>query len=200
MTPLTRIAAPLTLAAVLAGCSLSGLVGGGTKAPAVLYTLSSTAPAAAPAAGQATPATAITVRAPAVKKELRTTRVPVQVSPTEVQYVTGLDWVDTPDQLFQQLVSETIRRTTGRVVLNPDQSAIDPGTVLSGTLQSFGYDAQRGMVVVRYDADLLAPGANGVRSRSFTAEAPADGTAATVAPALNDAANQVALQVAQWVG
>jgi cholesterol transport system auxiliary component len=29
---------------------------------------------------------------------------------------------------------------------------------------------------------------------------PADGTAASVGPALNDAANQVAGQVAQWIG
>jgi cholesterol transport system auxiliary component len=39
-----------------------------------------------------------------------------------------------------------------------------------------------------------------VQTRRFTAAAPADGTAATVAPALNRAANQVAQDVARWIG
>lgn len=198
MTRLFRLAAPLALAASLAGCSLGGLLGGGAKPPVVLYTLTSAAPVSGTASEQASAARAVTIRVPVVEKELRTTRVPVQVSPTEVQYVTGLDWVDTPDRLFQSLLSETLRRTTGRLVLDPDQSAVDPGVVVSGILQDFGYDAQRRMVEVRYDATIAT--ADGLRSRSFTAEAPADGTAATVAPALNDAANQVALQAAQWIG
>jgi len=198
MTRQLRHALVLGSAAVLAGCSLGGLLGGGGKPPPVLYTLSATAPSPANVADQSSAANAVTIRVPIVEKELRTTRVPVEISPTQVQYVTGLDWVDTPDRLFQSLVSETIRRTTGRLVLNPDQSAIDPGVVVSGTLQQFGYDAQRSVVVVRYDATIST--AAGLRSRSFTAEAPADGTAASVAPALNEAANQVAQQVASWIG
>lgn len=197
---LGRNAAPLALSAMLAACSLSSLIGGGGKAPPVLYTLTSTAPAPAVAAEQARAGDAVTVQVPIVQTELATIRVPVQVTPTQVQYVTDLQWVDTPDQLFQSLLAETIRRTTGRVVLDPDQTALDPGLVLTGTLHDFGYDAQRGMVVVRYDAALATGGGDSVRSRSFTAEVPADGTAATVAPALNQAANQVAAQVANWIG
>jgi cholesterol transport system auxiliary component len=193
-----RLAISLSSAALLAGCSLGGLLGGGGKPPPVLYTLSATAPPATNAAQQASAANAVTIRVPIVEKELRTTRVPVEISPTQVQYVTGLDWVDTPDRLFQSLVSETVRRTTGRLVLDPDQSSVDPGIVVSGTLNRFGYDAQRGVVVVRYDATINTTA--GLRSQSFTAEAPADGTAASVAPALNQAANQVAQQVANWIG
>ena len=55
-----------------------------------------------------------------------------------------------------------------------------------------------GQVVVQYDAAMSTQ--NGVDSRRFTATVPADGTAATVPNALNDAANQVATQVAQWIG
>ena len=47
---------------------------------------------------------------------------------------------------------------------------------------------------------LSTAGGNRVDTRRFTATAPADGTAASVGPALNRAANQVALDVAKWIG
>jgi cholesterol transport system auxiliary component len=126
--------------------------------------------------------------------------VPVQVSPTDVQYVTNLQWVDTPDKLFQRLLSETIRRTTSRVVLDPNQTGLDPGIILQGQLQRFGYDAQTGQVVVTYDASLATGGGSQVQTRRFTATAPADGAGPSVGPALNRAANEVAMEVAKWIG
>lgn len=199
MRPFLRFGTTLALAAALAGCSLGSILGGSSKAPTYLFTLTPEAPASAPvrsaAAGEI-----VTVRTPVVPKELRAVRVPVQVSPTVIQYVTDLQWVDTPDKLFQSLVEETIRRTTGRVVLDPIQSALDPGLVVTGELNHFGYDAQTGMAVVEYDASLATQGGTHVETRRFTASYPADGTAATVAPALNQAANQVALEVARWIG
>ena len=199
MTPLLRIAGPIALAASLAGCSLGGLLGGG-KGPAILYDLTPSTPATGAVARQSTAGSAVTVRVPVVAKELRTVRVPVQVNAVQVAYVEDLQWVDTPDRLFQGLVAETIRRTTSRVVLDPKQAGLDPGLTVSGQLQQFGFDAQRGVAVVRYDAALATNGGASVQSRTFIAELPADGTAATVAPALNAAANQVAIQVAQWIG
>lgn len=114
--------------------------------------------------------------------------------------MTGLQWVDTPDRLFQGLVAETVRRTTNRVVLDPHQSTLDPGLLVTGELQRFGYDASSGQVVVVYDALLSGAGGAQVQSRRFTATAPADGTGPSVGSALNSAANQVAQQVAQWIG
>ena len=55
-------------------------------------------------------------------------------------------------------------------------------------------------VLVRYDAALSTAGGTQVQTRRFEARVPADGTAATVAPGLNQAANQVALEVARWIG
>ncbi|HYI43542.1 MAG TPA: ABC-type transport auxiliary lipoprotein family protein [Sphingomicrobium sp.] len=199
MTPLLRIAGTMALAGSLAGCSLGGLLGGG-KAPAILYDLTPSAPAPGPVSRQSSAGSAVTVRVPVISKELRTTRVPVQVTPVQVAYVEDLNWVDTPDRLFQDLVSETIRRMTNRVVLDPQQAGLDPGVTVSGELQQFGFDAQRGVAVVRYDASLATNGGASVQTRTFVAELPANGTAETVAPALNAAANQVAIQVAQWVG
>ena len=64
----------------------------------------------------------------------------------------------------------------------------------------FGFDAQEGVVVVRYDAALARAGGAAVSTRRFEAREPADGTASSVAPAINAAANRVAMEVAQWVG
>ena len=199
MNKVLRSLAPVALALSVAGCSLGGLLGGG-KTPATLLTLTPEAADPGQIARTANAGQAVTIAVPAVAKEIRTNRVPVQISPTDVQYVKNLQWVDTPDRLFADLVAETVRRTTGRVVLNPKQSALDPGLLVNGELQQFGYDAQTGQVVVQYDASLSTEGGTRVEARRFTATAPADGTAVTVGPALNRAANQVAGEVARWIG
>jgi cholesterol transport system auxiliary component len=197
---LSRTLAPIMLAAALGGCSIGGLLGGGGKAPTTLLTLTPEAADPAQIVRTAGAGQAVTVSAPVISKELRTTRVAVQLTPTDVQYVTNLQMVDTPDKLFKDLLAETIRRTTNRVVLDPNMTNLDPGLVVSGQLQRFGYDASTGQVVVQYDGALSTAGGNRVETRRFTASVPADGTAGTVGPALNRAANQVAGEVAQWVG
>lgn len=196
---LLRAAAPLALAFTIGGCSLSGLLGGG-KAPPTLLTLTPDAAEPQQIARAANAGQAVTIAVPVTAKELSTVRVPVQATPTDVQYVTNLQWVDTPDRLFQDLLAETVRRTTTRVVLDPRQSALDPGLVVTGELRRFGYDAASAQVRVEYDAALSTQSGTHVETRRFTASAPADGTAATVGPALNRAANQVATQVAGWIG
>jgi cholesterol transport system auxiliary component len=192
--------APIALAFALAGCSLSGLLGGGGKPPTQLLTLTAEAPDPGQIVRTANAGEAVTVAVPTVGKENRTVRVPVQVNPTTIQYVANLQMVDTPDRLFADLLAETVRRTTNRVVLDSHQAALDPGLLVSGELQRFGYDAASGQAIVQYDGSLSTAGGTRVETRRFTATAPADGSAATVGPALNRAANQVALDVAKWVG
>jgi cholesterol transport system auxiliary component len=200
MNIVIRILAVGTFAAAVTGCSLGGLLGGGGKTPPTLQTLTPEAPDPGPTTRTAAASQSVTIAVPVVPKELRTNRVPVQVSPTDIQYVTNLQWVDTPDRLFQQLVAETVRRTTNRVVLDTNLTTLDPGLLLSGQLQKFGYDAATGQVVVEYDGALSTAGGSRVDTRRFVATAPADGTAASVGPALNRAANQVAREVAGWIG
>ena len=199
MRPTLKTLASLALFGALGACSVSGLLGGG-KPPTSLVTLSPEAPEPSQIARSASAAQAVSIATPGTAKELRTVRVPVQVSPTDVQYVANLQLIDTPDRLFAGLLSETVRRTTNRVVLDPSQSNLDPGITVSGELRRFGYDTASGQVVVQFDGSMSTAGGNGVQTRRFTASAPADGTAATVGPALNRAANQVAEQVAQWIG
>lgn len=190
---------PVALAAALGGCSLGGMLGGG-NAPTTLVTLTPEAPEPAQIARTAAAGQAVTFAIPTVGRELSTARVPVRATPTDVQYVAKLQLVDTPARLFQGLLSETVRRTTNRVVLDPEQAALDPGLMVTGQLERFGYDAATGQVIVQYDGSLSAAGGNRVETRRFTASVPADGTSATVGPALNRAANQVAQQVARWIG
>lgn len=189
-----RLAFTLVLAGTLAGCF------GGAKVPPTLLTLTPTAPAPAEIARAAAAGDAVTIEVPITPQELNQVRVPALEGPTAVTYIEDLQWVDRPSRMFQQLLSETVRRTTNRVVLDPKQATLDPGIRVSGTLQRMGYDATTGQVVVIYDAAQSTAGGAQVQTRRFQASAPAAGTAATVGPALNQAANQVALQVASWIG
>jgi len=198
MNRLKSVLAAGILSLALTACA--GLLGGGGKAPPNLQTLTPEAADPGAITRSANAGQAVTVAVPIVPKELRTVRVPVQTSATDIQYVTGLQWVDTPDHLFQRLVAETIRRTTNRVVLDTALTTLDPGLLLSGQLQRFGYDAQTGQVIVEYDGALSTMGGSRVDTRRFVATVPADGTAASVGPALNRASNQVAADVAKWVG
>lgn len=200
MSIVMRCVAPVALALAISACSLGSLLGGGGKVPPTLLTLTPEAAPIGEFARSASAGEAVTIRTPEIAKELRTVRVPVQITPTDVAYVEDLQWVDTPDRVFRELLAETLRRRTARVVLQPGQTALDPGLLVSGNLQKFGFDAQTGLVVVRYDASLATAGGTRVETRRFEASAPADGTAVTVGPALNRAANEVALEFAGWVG
>jgi cholesterol transport system auxiliary component len=200
MKLLLRLAGPAAVILAASGCSLGGMLGGGAKPPATLMTLTPEAPNPGAITRSAAAGEAVTIAVPVISKELRTVRVPVQVGPTDVQYVTNLQMVDTPDRLFKDLVEETVRRTTNRVVLDSRQSALDPGLLVAGKLQRFGYDTATGQVIVEYDGALSTQGGTHVETRRFVATVPADGTAGTVGPALNRAANQVAIDIAKWIG
>jgi cholesterol transport system auxiliary component len=198
MKPLSRFAVPVALAIAISGCSIGSLLGGG-KTPASLLRLT---PQAAPQGNtvrSSSAGDAVTITLPIIAKELRTTRVPAQVNDTEVAYIEDLLWVDTPDRLFQDLLAETVRRTTGRVVLDPRQSLLDPGVTVSGQLHRFGFDAAAQAVIVQFDGARSTAGGTAVETRRFEARVPSAGDAASVGPALNQAANQVAIEAASWI-
>src|SRR3954453_6663607 len=124
MTLPLRVVGTLALAAALSAC-MGSLLGGG-KPPTTLYTLTSEAADPGPGTRTVNAGQAVTIGNPLLSKELRSVRVPVQVSPTDVRYVTDLQWVDTPDRLFQALLEETVRRTTNRVASDPRQTGVAP--------------------------------------------------------------------------
>jgi len=187
---------PALLALPLAGC-LGGL---GGKAPDELYTLTpvSVAPAGASTTAQAT--TALAILEPNVGQRLNVTRIPVQMTDSTLAYLKDAVWVEKPARLFQNLVVESVRARGNRLVVREGDLGYNAITQLSGQLLDMGYDAASGSVVVRYDGVLQSPDGQ-VRTRRF--ESRVSGVAAeaaAVGPALNQAANDVAGQVAEWVG
>jgi cholesterol transport system auxiliary component len=188
------------LAASRGALALTGCISFGEKPPPSLLTLTPAATVAGGTERSAAAGSAVTVVVPAVPQALQTLRVPVQASATSIAYIKDAQWVEQPNKLFQHLLSETIAARTGRVVLDPRQSMLDPGTRLIGTLQSFGYDAASHQALVIYDAEIARDNGATVDTRRFTAQAPASPTPNSVAAALNAGANQVAADVADWLG
>ncbi len=187
--------------AVLPALLLAGCISFGASPPESLLTLT---PEAAVAVGQSqTSATAptITVAVPSVPQSLATARIPVQATPTSIAYVKDAAWAEPPARLFARLLSDTVSTRTGRVVLVPGQSTVDPGARLGGELRAFGVDAASNEAVATYDATLIRGDTVAVEKRRFEARVPVAAIdAASSGVALNQAANQVAAQVADWVG
>ena len=188
-----RFALPAALLLALGACL------GGSKTPPTLLTLTSQATPVA-ISRSASAGETVTIEVPIAAKEIRQVRVAALEGPGQVTYIKGLQYVDTPDKLFQNLLSETVKRTTRRIVLDPKQTGLDPGVKVTGTLERFGYDASTGQVTVVYDASMSTQGGTRVETRRFEASVPADGTAASVGQAINGAANAVANQAAAWIG
>ncbi len=188
------------LLAAAAALLLSGCFGG--SAPDELFTLRAEQTRAVGAAQTAAPGETITIVEPTVPAALQTNRIPVYVGPQTVQYLREAFWADDPSELFRTVVSETVAGVTRRVVLDPGQYTHEPGTRLTGQLILFGLDADRMEAVALYDATLARGGpGGGVSTNRFEARVPvAAAEPALVAPAHNQAANQVAAEVAAWVG
>ncbi|MCH7629452.1 MAG: ABC transporter, partial [Proteobacteria bacterium] len=94
--------------------------------------------------------------------------------------------------------SETLRARGSRLVTENDAGT--KGLRLSGRLLDMGYDARTRSAVVRFDATRETPGGTIATRRFESTVGGIDPEAPDVAPALNRAANDVARQVADWVG
>jgi cholesterol transport system auxiliary component len=186
---------------VAAALSLGGCITFGAKPPPSLLTLESASSVPAGETRSSANAQTITIAVPAVSQALATTRVPVQSSNTSLAYVKDAIWVELPARLFARLTADTVAAKTGRVVLSTAQSFSDPGARLSGELRNFGVDAATSEAVVTFDAALIRTNGNVVEKRRFEARVRVDTiTAGPVARGINQAANQVAAEVADWVG
>ena len=192
------ILALLPLAAAMSGC-----IRFGAEPPPSLLTLKADM---ALAVGQSQQAgqragSSITIAVPVVPQEIASQRVPVHASDTSIAYLKDAVWVESPNRLFARLLSDTVTARTGRIVLSPRQSLTDPGAVLGGELRNFGVYAATKEVVVTYDASLAREKGAPFEKRRFEARLPISLIEpGTVSVALNQAANQVAGEVADWIG
>jgi cholesterol transport system auxiliary component len=188
------------MAALAAALALAGCISLGPKTPDQLLTLTpaSTAPAGRTANGSSESALAVLdIQAP---QKLDVTRVPVLIDGSSLAYLKGAEWVEKPAHLFGRLLSDTIRARGNRLVVSGTDLEYAAATKLSGTLSAMDYDAASGTAVVRFDA-VLQNGEGQIRTRRFESAVPGvPAKAGAVGQALNRAANDVAAQVAEWVG
>lgn len=192
---------PRVLIAIAAALPLAACLSFGEKPPAALMTLTPATALPVGTARMARDGTAVSVVPPSAPQELAVLRVPVRSSPTAIAYLKDAQWVEAPTRLFRDLLAETIAARTSHPVLDLRQATVAPGIRLAGRLENFGIDATGMAAVVTYDATLTRPNVEGIETRRFEARVPiASIEPAIVGTGLNQAANQVASEVAEWIG
>ena len=192
---------PMKLAAIVAApLLLAGCLNLGGKVPKQLIRLTPAVTAPAGEMASATLHDALVVLDPDADRRLDVQRVPVQVDDATIAYLKNATWVERPSRQFRRLLAETIRARGKRLVIEQGDASEGGKSVLAGRLLDMGYDARTKSVVVRFDAMREDPAGN-TASRRFEATVPGVSPKVdSVAPALNKAANDVAAQVADWVG
>jgi cholesterol transport system auxiliary component len=196
-----RAASPRRFLVLAAALPLGACISFGAKPPASLLTLSTASALPVGTSQSSGSASSITIDVPVTPAALATARVPVQATPTTLAYVPDAVWSEPPARLFARLMADTMTARTGRVVLTTVQAIGDPGAQLGGELRTFGLDATTRQATVTFDASLRRRADGAIEKRRFQASVPVAAIdPASAGPALNDAANQVAVQVADWVG
>lgn len=184
----------------LLALSLGACVSFGAKAPPSMLVLTSTSSVTSGTIRSAAANEALVVLMPQTPRKLDTNRLPVQIDDSSIAYLKDAVWADKPARLMQLLLMETIASKSGRLVLNEVDTGGKGQQFLSGSLLEFGVDAASTEAVVVYDAVKLVRG-QVVEKRRFEAKKSITAMeAATVGAALNDAANDVAGQIADWIG
>ncbi|MEH3046137.1 ABC-type transport auxiliary lipoprotein family protein [Sphingomonas adhaesiva] len=188
------------LLVIAAALPLAGCLSFGGKPPKQLLTLAAASQPQPGVEQTSSAASAIVVQVPAVPQSIANTRVPVQSSDTTIAYVKDAQWAEPPARLFARLLADTATARAKMVVLSPAQSFGAPSADLAGELRSFGLDATRREAVVIYDAALTRAGRTEVEKRRFEARVPVAAIdALSAGAALSQGANDVAVQVADWL-
>ena len=186
---------------LLAGTALlAGCVSFGAKAPPALLVLTAANGVQGGSAQSGATSDALIVLIPEVPRKIDTTRVPVQIDDSSIAYLKDAVWADKPARLMQLLLMETLSAKTGRLVLNEVDAGGKAQQFLTGSLIEFGIDASSMEAVIVYDVVKVVRG-QAVDKRRFEArERVVEVTPALAGAALNKAANDVAVQIAAWVG
>jgi cholesterol transport system auxiliary component len=188
----------LALAAIL---PLSGCISFSPKPPHRLMVLTPANPLQAGPPRTAGDAQAVAVAPIAAIPSLATPRIMVADGSAGIAYIAKDRWAAPPNVLFRALLAETITARTGRIVPDARLIAVTPDTRLSGQLSAFGLDAPGQAAVVTFDASITRAGRDQVEYRRFTTRVPtASHEGEAVAAAINQAANTVAADVADWIG
>ena len=145
----------------------------------------------------------ILIEAAEAPGELMTTRVAVRPSLTEVRYLKAMEWTERPARLFARLLANALSQTAQTPVLTQAQIDLPYDYRLTGRLAAFAIQPEGagGAARIRYIATLVrSERAEVIASRTFEAQADVFAlTSAGVAEGFNVAANQVAVDVADWL-
>lgn len=179
---------------------LGACVSFGAKAPPSMLVLTAANSVASGATSSANASDALIVLMPQAPRKLDTNRVPVQIDDSSIAYLKDAVWADKPARMLQLLLMETISSKTGKLVLNEVDAGGKAQQYLSGNLLEFGVDASAMEAVIVYDAVKLTRGKIIEKRRFEARRAMTRLEAAPAGIALNDAANDVAMQIAQWIG
>jgi cholesterol transport system auxiliary component len=143
---------------------------------------------------------ALVVVQPESPRKLETNRLPVQVNASNIAYLKDALWADKPSRLMQQLLMEVIAASNSRLVLSEADAGGRATDQLSGSLLEFGLDSSSNEAIVIFDAVRIRSG-KPVDKRRFEVRKPVSAILPGPAgDALNDAANQVATEIAAWIG
>lgn len=180
--------------------TLGACVSFGGKAPPSLLVLTATSGVANGTIKSGASGDALIVLLPEAPRKLDSNRVPVQIDNSSIAYLKDAVWADKPARLMQLLLMETLSAKTGRLVLNETDAGGKAQQYLSGSLLEFGIDSATREAVIVYDAVKMIRGQS-VEKKRFEARRPVSAVeAAPAGRALNEAANDVASQVSDWIG
>jgi cholesterol transport system auxiliary component len=200
---MTKLATVLARAALIgaAALPLAGCISFGPKVPPTLMSLHAVTPLAAGTSRTSDDAHAVSVTVPSAPPTLGTQRVMVQAGPNSIAYLKDAMWAAAPALLMRNLLAETISARTGRFVPDTRANGVQPDTRLSGTLAEFGLDGPGMAVIVTYDGTITHSGSEKIETRRFSARVPVSSEdPQPIGMALDQAANQVAGEVADWIG
>lgn len=180
--------------------AVSGCVSFGNKSEATaLLTLTANASVADGTSRSGERKDALVVLLPETPRKLDTARIPVQVDASSVAYLKGAVWADKPAKLWQELLAETIAARTNRLVLNNFDAGGKEQSQLSGVLMEFGIDAATNEVVIIFDA-VKHMDSKSVEKKRFAIRRSVPAIEAKAAgDALNEASNQLADEVTDWI-
>lgn len=193
---MNKISYPIIALSLLMTTSCVSL--GNTEAPPTFLVLTAQNSIAANSVNSAAAADTIILSIPTVPRTLDTNRIPVQISDSSIAYIQGAFWSDKPAHLLQELLAETITATTGQLVLDGSQSKGLSENRISGTLSRFGIEESGSYAIITFDA--VKRNKEGlIEKRRFEARRNVSIIDAQQAgAALNEAANEVAIAIANW--
>lgn len=195
MKPIKHVVLTSIFALTLGAC-----VSFGGEAPPSLLVLTASNAVADGATKSGASSDALIVLLPEAPRKLDSNRVPVQIDDSSIAYLKDAVWADKPSRLMQLLLMETIAAKSGRLVLNETDAGGKASQYLSGSLLDFGIDAATQEAVVVYDAVRQIRGQSIEKKRFESRKSVTAVEAGPAGIALNDAANDVASQVSDWIG